>query len=79
MEMGKARQGVIDWHDGALRRQESLDFRQLEAQGWHVRHVAGMVMLNKGEREIQVTSWPIEPFGKLSERQNDAVAQSAAQ
>lgn len=74
MEMGQRQQGVVEWYDSAMRRQEMLDFRQLEAQGYRVRYVAGMVYLNKGFREIQVTSWPIEAFGKLSNQQNTEVA-----
>lgn len=74
MEMGTRKQGVIDWYDGAMRRQESMDFRQLEAQGYRVRYVAGIVYLEKNLQEMQVTAWPMEPFGKLSNAQTQAVS-----
>ncbi|QOK98457.1 zonular occludens toxin (plasmid) [Ralstonia pseudosolanacearum] len=62
---------VIEWYDEAYRLKERLQARQLEEFGWAV--VPSMygdhVMLVKGHTRIAVTSWPMEPFGRASDKQ----------
>lgn len=73
-----ARKGfaVIEWYDESYRLKERLQARQLEEFGWAV--VPSMygdhVMLVKGATRIAVTSWPMEPFGRVSEKQVEETA-----
>ena len=62
---------VIEWYDEAYRLKERMQARQLEEFGWEV--VPSMygdhVILVKGKTRIAVTSWPLEPFGRASDKQ----------
>lgn len=62
---------VIEWYDDAFRVKERLQARQLEEFGWAV--VPSMygdhVLLVKGHNRIAVTTWPLEPFGRASDKQ----------
>ncbi|WP_247539177.1 zonular occludens toxin domain-containing protein [Ralstonia pseudosolanacearum] len=75
---GSNRRGfaVIEWYDEAFRLKERLQARQLEEFGWAV--VPSMygdhVILVKGATRIAVTSWPMEPFGRASEKQIEETA-----
>lgn len=69
----------VEWYDDSFRLKERLSAAQLEEMGWGVQRSAygEHVMLNKAGVHIAVTSWPIEPFGKISDEQNKAISAAA--
>lgn len=66
----------VEWYDDSFRLKERLSAAQLEEMGWGVQKSAygEHVMLHKAGVHIAVTSWPIEPFGKISEETNKGIA-----
>jgi zona occludens toxin len=66
----------VEWYDDAYRLKERLSAAQLEEMGWGVRPSAygEHVMLTKAGAHIAVTAWPIESFGKISEKANEAIS-----
>lgn len=69
----------VEWYDDSFRLKERLSAAQLEEMGWGVQQSAygEHVMLHKGGVHIAVTSWPVEPFGKISEESNKGIAAAA--
>ncbi|NUA30185.1 zonular occludens toxin domain-containing protein [Cupriavidus basilensis] len=69
----------VEWYDDGFRLKERLSAAQLEEMGWGVQKSAygEHVMLHKLGVHIAVTSWPIEPFGKMSEETNKGIAAAA--
>ncbi|WP_199030582.1 zonular occludens toxin domain-containing protein [Ralstonia sp. ASV6] len=70
---------VVEWYDESFRLKERLSAAQLEEFGWGVARSAygEHVVLSKAGVHIAVTSWPLEPFGKVSEADNRAIASMA--
>lgn len=69
----------VEWYDDSFRLKERLSAAQLEEMGWGVQRSAygEHVMLHKGGVHIAVTSWPVEPFGKMSEEVKNGIAAAA--
>lgn len=69
----------VEWYDDSFRLKERLSAAQIEEMGWGVQRSAygEHVMLSKSGMHIAVTSWPIEPFGKISEEENKGIAAAA--
>ncbi len=70
---------VVEWYDESFRLKERLSAAQLEEFGWGVARSAygEHVILSKAGVHIAVTSWPMEPFGKVSEADNQSIARQA--
>ncbi|QCX48947.1 zonular occludens toxin domain-containing protein [Ralstonia pseudosolanacearum] len=70
---------VVEWYDESNRVKERLSAAQLEEFGWGVSRSAygDHVMLSKGGVHVAVTSWPMEDFGRVSERDNRALHEMA--
>lgn len=71
---------VVEWYDESFRLKERMSAAQLEEFGWGVARSAygEHVIMSKGGVHIAVTSWPMEPFGRISEADNQAIAGMAA-
>lgn len=71
--------GLVDWYDASFRRQETLNFRQIEALGWAVSVMrdGGLVQLLRHGKTVVVTSWPVEPFAAVSDRDNQQIHDDA--
>jgi len=69
----------VEWYDDSFRLKERLSAAQLEEMGWGVqRSMYGEhVILNKSGVHIAVTSWPIEPFGRMSEETKNGISAAA--
>lgn len=69
---GKDREGravvsaVIQFMDGSNRVKEQFTLDQLRGFGWIFKRMPYGIKLQKGDKDIAVTAWPIEPFGKVS-------------
>ncbi|SOZ12726.1 zonular occludens toxin domain-containing protein [Cupriavidus taiwanensis] len=70
---------LVEWYDDSLRLKERLSAAQLEEMGWGVQRSAygEHVMLHKAGAHIAVTSWPIEPMGKISEETKREISAAA--
>lgn len=70
---------VVEFRDSSFRVQERLDTAMLSDLGWSVEVVSlRLVRLRKpGQSELIATAWPLEPFGEVSDRQNEAIRTSA--
>ncbi|ATW64833.1 putative viral extrusion protein [Ralstonia phage RSIBR3] len=70
---------VVEWYDESNRVKERLSAAQLEEFGWGVARSAygDHVILSKGGVHVAVTSWPIEEFGRVSDRDNRALHEMA--
>ncbi|MGE1002528.1 zonular occludens toxin family protein [Ralstonia pseudosolanacearum] len=66
---------VVEWYDESNRVKERLSAAQLEEFGWGVARSAygDHVILSKGGVHVAVTAWPIEEFGRVSDRDNQAL------
>ncbi|MGA3983119.1 zonular occludens toxin family protein [Ralstonia nicotianae] len=66
---------VVEWYDESNRVKERLSAAQLEEFGWGVARSAygDHVILSKGGAHVAVTAWPIEEFGRVSDRDNQAL------
>uniref|UniRef100_A0A0S4X2A0 Zonula occludens toxin n=1 Tax=Ralstonia solanacearum TaxID=305 RepID=A0A0S4X2A0_RALSL len=70
---------VVEWYDESNRVKERLSAAQLEEFGWGVARSAygDHVILSKGGVHVAVTAWPIEEFGRVSDRDNQALHELA--
>ncbi|NMV38264.1 zonular occludens toxin domain-containing protein [Ralstonia insidiosa] len=70
---------VVEWYDESNRVKERLSAAQLEEFGWGVARSAygDHVILSKGGMHVAVTSWPMEEFGRVPERDNRALHEMA--
>lgn len=73
VSMGDRRQGLVEWFDSSLRKQEQLTLVQLSEFGYEFDYSNHILEIRKSEFELKITSWPMESIGKLSERQNEEV------
>lgn len=66
---------VVEFRDSSYRIQERLDQDSLTALGWRISVVNDRLikLFKHGFPELVVTPWPIEPFSKVSDEQNEAV------
>jgi zona occludens toxin len=73
MMMGAKIEGVIEWYDASLRKQEQLSVNQLVSLGYSYEYRSELLVIRKGEWETIVTTWPMEAIGRLSQAQNREV------
>jgi len=67
--------GRIEFLDKSFRAKERLTIKQLEKMGWAFDLKIDYLIMSKGDSKYTVTSWPIEPFARTSDKTANKVSQ----